>query len=153
MFQLPDGTTISAGNGFTIDGEKFSDIWLSNATPEMLAEKGITRYDPPQPEAFDSRFYFAAGSPRAVAQCKQVLIAAAKAYVASSIAKSDWQITRELEDATNTRASDAIRTYRKALRANGNALEAEINALADAAACAAWQQHGWPVDPDALVIP
>ena len=151
MFTLPNGTHIGFGQTFTIEGEKFSPTWLRRADNDALAAKGITRYEPPQPEAFDSRFYFAAGVPRDVTQCKKMLVDAVKAYVSSSLAQSDWQIIREQEDPANKKASVAIREYRKSLRANGNALETEINALADTAACAAWQQHDWPVDPSAPV--
>lgn len=151
MFTLPNGTNIGFGQTFTIEGEKFSPTWLRYATNADLAAKGITRFEPPPEAPFDSRFYFAAGVPRDVDQCKKMLVDAVKAYVSSLLTQSDWQIIREQEDPANKKASVAIRDYRKSLRANGNDLETEINALADTAACAAWQQHDWPVDPSAPV--
>lgn len=158
MFKLPDGRNVQPGNAFEYNGNLYPSNWIQHATTDERAAIGLVEIiEQPRP---DDRFYFVnedgnggwQSTPKDVAQIKKMLIAAVKAYVSSSIAPSDWRLLRELEDVNNKKTSAAIRNYRKALRTNGDALEAEINALPDTAACAAWSQHGWPVDPDAPVM-
>lgn len=173
MYQLPDGTKIRSGQTFEIDGEKFSPIWLRYATNADLVAKGIARYTPPVPERGDDRFYY--NNPdgpvaKPLAQITPVLIAAIKAHAGSLIEERYPGFKQlnmlasgvKLQDiyrtagtwTTQQQASadtlDAAWAWVKSVRDHSNALEAEVLAL-DFAGLETWEQHDWPVNPDAPV--
>lgn len=50
IYLLPDGRTLYPGQRFTLDGFDYSPNWLSTATSEMLADRGITVEELPDPE-------------------------------------------------------------------------------------------------------
>ena len=176
MFTLPNGTNIGFGQTFTIEGEKFSPTWLSRATPEMLASKGITRVEAPVVVYKDDRFYFNNGNdgatPKSVEQVLPPIVTGIKAragslieerypdykqrnMLAASVVLQDtwrkngvWTVEEQSQASTLTAAWDWI----KSVRNHSNALEAEVGAL-DFAGLEAWSQHDWPVNPDAPVGP
>ena len=175
MFQLPDGTKVGAGISFTLNGEKFSDIWLHQATPEMLASKGITRVEAPVVVYKDDRFYYNNPEGAVAKSVEQVLppiVSHIKAragslieerypdykqrnmLAASVILQDTWRrngVWTEEEQA-QADALNAAWDWIKSVRTHSNALEAEVGAL-DFAGLETWQQHDWPVNPDAPVEP
>ena len=56
------------------------------------------------------------------------------------------------EEQAQADALNAAWDWIKSVRAHSNALEAEVGAL-DFAGLETWQQHDWPVNPDAPVEP
>jgi len=154
-FKLADGSMVLPGREFAFKGVQFGSNWNASMNDKQRAAIGLVEviYDPMP----DPRFYFSnenpkepgkwISTPRDVEQCKEMLVASVKAYVASTLAQTDWMHARALDDAKLAMPED-VKTYRMAVRDHGNALEDEIYAL-DFDALTKWQPHDWPVDPNA----
>lgn len=94
-------------------------------------------------EMNDPRFYDTNNQPLALVVCQSNLVLEVNEHVASALSVTDWQIIRESEGYKI--AADAIKTYRKAVRDQGNALVVEVKAITDFDAITKWQPHDWPV--------
>nr|MCS5551273.1 hypothetical protein [Gammaproteobacteria bacterium] len=64
---------------------------------------------------------------RDVDQLKEGMVSTVKGQVASKLQETDWQVIREMDG--GTAMSQDLKDYRTAIRAEGNAKEAEILAL------------------------
>ena len=153
MFALPDGTRVTPGLPFTdATGVQRPGNWIEKSTADEIAAAGVTvQPDPPEPERFDERFYFAPGSPRDLAQCKANQIAQIKQTAGSMLTPTDYKVLREADG--GKAMSIEIRTYRADIRAYSNTVEAEITVLKTIAALEKWAAlpFEWPVDPNAPV--
>ena len=148
-----DGRKLRQGRPFTDSaGTQYPGNWLKLTSDEEKAAVGITWEADPAP--FDSRYYYAAGSPRPVADVPQVdednnpvldadgnqviqqglktSFAAEQARIAGQILSStDWYATRKAE--TSKAIPAAIKTYRAAVRTACDARQAEIAAVSTTA--------------------
>ena len=91
----------------------------------LLATLGITPYE--MPEQKNQRYYWNNETPRDVDTLKEQMISTLKSQVGSRLKTTDWMVIREMDggDAMSTELKD----YRSAVRLEGNAKEAEVNAL------------------------
>ena len=150
QYVLPDGLAVSPDFQFPHSDPELGDLVtaIRDMTPEQRAARGITEAAPAEPEApFDGRFYFMPGSPRGVDDCRAVHARAVDAFVSTTLAQTDWTITRAAEG--YKAAPPAVLDYRRAVRGRGNELVAELAAISTVTELAVWQASGWPVDPNA----
>lgn len=139
-FMLPDDQVIVPGVPFEYAGNLYPANYLQFATTEEKDDLGMIEIEDDAP--VDGRFYFGAGMPRPIADCKKVHINAINAYVASMMSQTDWEITRAAEGYKP--ANEETLTFRAELRNHGNDLVDEVNALTTVSSVIAWQQHDWP---------
>ena len=137
MPYMLDGRKLRQGRPFTdSNGIQYPGNWLKLTSDEEKAAVGIT-YEP-DPAPFDSRYYYAAGSPRPVADSTdddgnvseglKTTLAAEQATIAGQILSStDWYATRKAE--TSKAIPAAIKTYRAAVRTVCDTRQAEIAAV------------------------
>jgi len=91
----------------------------------LLETLGITPYE--MPVQLNQRYYWNNELPRDVDGLKEQMISTIKSQVGSRLKATDWMVIREL-DGGDTMSAD-VKAYRSAIRAEGNAKEAEVNAL------------------------
>jgi len=91
----------------------------------LLATLGITPYE--MPVQLNQRYYWNNELPRDVDALKEQMISTIKSQVGSRLKSTDWMVIREQEGG-DTMSAD-VKAYRSAIRAEGNAKEAEVNAL------------------------
>lgn len=144
---------IREGRGWTDDnGIKHPPTWASWSDAEK-ASKGLIWQDPP--EAYDSRFWWDATTPKALDDVpavneedqpilddkgeqvitlglKSVWKNTIKAQAGGLLAASDWYVTRKAE--TGALIPLNVLTYREAVRTASGAIEAAIDAAVDHAA-------------------
>ena len=132
-----EGRKLRPGRPFkNADGMQFPGNWLKLTSDEEKAAVGITWEADLAP--FDSRYYYAAGSPRPVADGTdengndytglKTTLAAEQARIAGQILSStDWYAVRKAE--TSKAIPAAIKTYRAAVRTACDARQAEIAAV------------------------
>lgn len=137
MPYMLDGRKLRQGRPFTdSNGIQYPGNWLELTTDEEKTAIGITWE--PDPAPFDSRYYYAAGSPRPVADGTdadgneytglKTTLSAEQAKIANEmLSPTDWYAVRKAE--TSTAIPDAIRTYRTAVRTACDARQAEIAAV------------------------
>lgn len=137
MPYMLDGRKLRQGRPFTDSaGTQYPGNWLKLTSNEEKAAVGITWE--PDPAPFDSRYYYAAGSPRPVADGTdddgneytglKTNFAAEQATIAGQILSStDWYAVRKAE--TSKAIPAAIKTYRAAVRTACDARQAEIAAV------------------------
>ena len=127
-FKLPSGKRIGYGEAFTIGNTQYPGNWLSLVTREERAAIGITEIvEQPRP---DDRYYWVSqnddGSftamPKDLEGLKKQAVANIKSAAASSLAQSDWMVTRAFE--TGTAAAPAWSAYRANVRDVSNKAEA-----------------------------
>lgn len=138
MAFLLDGKTIQQGVPFTDkDGNQYPANWLNLSSLEEKEAIGIIEV--PDPEIFDSRFYWDAGLPKALDDkeeegsvtkgLKSQFIAQIKDTANKLLAQSDWYVIRKLE--RNIDIPTDIQDKRNAIIAESNRLETDINAVTD----------------------
>lgn len=132
-----DGRKLRHGRAFTdSNGIQYPGNWLRLTSDEEKAAVGITWEADPAP--FDSRYYYAAGSPRPVADSTdedgnvskglKTVFAADQAKIAKEIlSPTDWYAVRKAE--TSRAIPAEIKTYRAAVRTACDARQAEIAAV------------------------
>lgn len=91
----------------------------------LLETLGITPYE--MPVQLNQRYYWNNELPRDVDGLKEQMISTIKSQVGSRLKSTDWMVIREL-DGGDTMSAD-VKAYRSAIRAEGNAKEAEVDAL------------------------
>ena len=143
-----NNSVIRAGKSWTDDnGIKHPTNWGSWSDEEKTAA-GLVWVDDPAP--FDSRFYWAAGVPKALDDVNEVdengdplldengdqvvtlglksqWIAKVKQQAGGLLAPTDWYVIRNAEATTAIPAS--VTTYRAAIRTASNSMEDQINAV------------------------
>lgn len=141
-----DGRKLRQGRPFTDSaGTQYPGNWLRLTSNEEKAAVGITWE--PDPAPFDSRYYYAAGSPRPVADVPQVdeddnpvldadgnqviqkglktnFAKEQKTVAGQMLSSTDWYVTRKAETGVDVPAD--VSTYRAAVRTVCNAREVEI---------------------------
>ena len=93
----------------------------------LLATLGITPYE--MPVQLNQRYYWNNETPRDVDTLKEQMVSTVKSQVGSRLKATDWMVIREM-DGGDAMSAD-VKAYRSAIRAEGNAKESEVNALAD----------------------
>ena len=113
---------------------------------DLLATLGITPYSEVK---VNQRYYWQgqltiedgvgtyAEIDRDVDQLKEGMVSTVKGQVGSKLQATDWQVIREMDG--GSAMSQDLKDYRAAIRAEGNAKEAEINALATLADVIAYE--------------
>ena len=150
---------IRAGRGWTdSSGTKHPTNWMQWTDEEKTAMGLVWQDDPVK---YDSQFYFASGTPRAIddvtetvdgeeittAGLKTNAIAQVKVTAAGLLAPTDWMVIKAAEVSGYTVPSE-ITTYRAAVRTASNTIETAINGAADHAAFMAL--YDTPVDSDGV---
>jgi len=139
MWILQDDTIIKTPVQVTIDGNTYPRLIFTE--PDTIAGLGIKEYQEVTP---DNRYYWNgaytldrsgdtvvgtyASTPRDVDTLKEQMIATVKSQVGSRLKTTDWMVIREADGGTAMNAD--VKAYRSAVRAEGDAKELEINALA-----------------------
>ena len=134
-----NGKIIRAGRAWSNDeGIQHPRNWMIWSDAEKTAA-GLVWEDDPEP--FDSRFYWAAGIPRALDDVteedgsvtlglKSQYKAQTKVTAGSLLSKTDWYVIRASENETRPVPSE-INNYRISVRAASNTIEAAIDGAAD----------------------
>ena len=145
---LPSGS-------FTIGDERFGSNWLSNATPQQLAERGITIAPAPLPYPAESgKFYFITQdsngyvvTPKPLDGLKRMMTANANRAAHSMLAQSDYMVVKQAETGVGVLPQWA--DYRTAVREESNRITAAVEAATDVAGLEAIKNN-WPRNPDAI---
>ena len=145
---LPSGS-------FTIGDERFGSNWLSNATPKMLSERGITIAPEPQPYPSDSeKFNYITldggkwtVTPKNLDMLKRTVAAEANRAAHSMLTSSDYMIIKQAETGVGVLPQWA--DYRSAVREESNRITAAVEAATDVAGLEAIKNN-WPRNPDAI---
>ena len=131
---LHNETIIKTPKSLTIEGTTYPKQIFRDA--DLLATLGITPYSE---TTVDNRYYWSGNVtivdgvgtpeslPRDVDGLKEQMISTIKSQVGSRLKSTDWQVIREMDGGTAMSAD--VKAYRSAIRAEGNAKEAEVNAL------------------------
>jgi hypothetical protein len=91
----------------------------------LLETLGITPYE--MPVQLNQRYYWNNETPRDVDGLKEQMISTIKSQVGSRLKSTDWQVIRQMDG--GTAMSTELKAYRAAIRTEGDAKEAEVNAL------------------------
>ena len=91
----------------------------------LLETLGITPYE--MPVQLNQRYYWNNELPRDVDGLKEQMISTIKTQVGARLSSTDWMVIREL-DGGDAMSAD-VKAYRTAVRLEGNAKEAEVEAL------------------------
>lgn len=138
MFLL-NGNPLALDTPFTADGIQYPANWLRLTTMEEKAAIGITEVA--DPARYDERYYWSAGNPKDLDQCKENLTAQIKQTAGSLLAPTDWKIIRAAE--TSTAVDAEVLSARTAIRTASNANEAAVAACTTVDELAALQLT-WP---------
>lgn len=157
---------IRAGRGWTgANGVKHPTNWMNWSDAEKTAAGLVWEADP---ATYDNRFYWDANTAKSLTDVNEVdedgnavldedgnqvvtkglktkAIETVKAQAGGLLAPTDWMVIKAAEDSTYTVPSATL-TYRAAVRAKSNSIEASINGAADLAAFMAL--YDTPVDAD-----
>ena len=129
-----NNNVIKTPKSLTIEGTTYPKQIFRDA--DLLATLGITPYSE---TTVDNRYYWSGNVtivdgvgtpeslPRDVDGLKEQMISTIKSQVGSRLKSTDWQVIREMDGGTAMSAD--VKAYRSAIRAEGNAKEAEVNAL------------------------
>ena len=132
-----DGRRLRVGRPFkTTDGVSYSQLWAKQLSEDEKTALGITWEADPEP--FDSKYYFSAGSPRQLDNgtddegnttygIRPGIVQEQKDTAASLLSNTDWYVTRKSE--TDTAIPANVTTYRTAVRTVCGTREAEIAAV------------------------
>ena len=122
---LINGRPIPQDSPFTdANGTQYPANWIRLASDDEKAAIGIAEVADPEP--FNDRFYWSAGNPKDLDQCKAMLIAQVKQTAAALLAPTDWKVIRFIESAAPI--GTTVTAYREAIRADSNNHETAINA-------------------------
>ena len=131
---LHNNNVIKTPKSLTIEGTTYPKQVFRDA--DLLATLGVTPYSE---TTVDNRYYWSGNVtivdgvgtpeslPRDVDGLKEQMISTIKSQVGSRLKSTDWQVIREMDGGTAMSAD--VKAYRSAIRAEGNAKEAEVNAL------------------------
>jgi len=145
---LPSGS-------FTIGDERFGSNWLSNATPEMLTERGITIAPsvPPRPSESEKFYYITLDgnswtvTPKNLDMLKRGMASDANRAAHSMLAQSDYMVVKQAE--TGVGLLPQWTDYRTAVREESNRQCGQIEESTSVDSLAAITAN-WPRNPDEL---
>jgi len=154
MKYLHNNSPLPSGS-FTIGDERFGSNWLVNATPEQLAERGITIAPAPPPRPAESeKFYYITQdgdnwvvTPKPLDMLKRSMTANANRAAHSRLAGSDYMVIKQQEVGVGVLPQWA--DYRAAVREESNRITAAVEAATDVAGLEAIKNN-WPRNPDEL---
>ena len=154
MKYIHDNKSLPSGS-FTIGDERFGSNWLANATPQQLAERGITIAPAPPPRPAESeKFYYITldgnswtVTPKNLDMLKRGMIANANRAAHSMLAGSDYMVIKQQEVGVGVLPQWA--DYRAAVREESNRITAAVEAATDVAGLEAIKNN-WPLSPDAI---
>jgi hypothetical protein len=143
------------GSSFTIGDERFGSNWLSNATPEMLTERGITIAPsvPPRPAESEKFYYITLDgnswtvTPKNLDMLKRGMASDANRSAHSMLAGSDYMVVKQAETGVGVLPQWA--DYRASVRDESNRITAAVEAATDVAGLEAIKNN-WPRNPDEL---
>ena len=129
-------TQIRIGRPWTDDeGVQHPGNWASVWSDSEKIDKGLTWVDPPAP--YDSRFYFAAGVERSLADSSDGTIGLKTTYkndvntrAHGLLESTDWYVIRKYEDSTQD-IPKKITDYRTAVRTAANSIQVKIDAASN----------------------
>ena len=155
MKYLHNDHPLPNGSSFTIGDERFGSNWLSNATPKMLSERGITIAPEPQPYPSDSeKFNYITldggkwtVTPKNLDMLKRTVAAEANRAAHSMLTSSDYMIIKQAETGVGVLPQWA--DYRASVRDESNRITAAVEAATDVAGLEAIKNN-WPLNPDQL---
>jgi len=116
-------TIIKTPRSMTIGDVTYPRQVFNDST--LLETLGITPYE--MPVQLNQRYYWNNETPRDVDTLKEQMVSTVKSQVGSRLKATDWMVIREM-DGGDAMSAD-VKAYRSAIRAEGNAKEAEVNAL------------------------
>ena len=120
-----NGRPIPQDSPFTdASGTQYPANWIRLASDADKAAIGIEWIADPEP--YDDRYYWSAGNPKDLDQCKAMLVAQVKQTAAALLAPTDWKVIRFIESAAPI--GTTVTAYREAIRADSNNHETAINA-------------------------
>jgi hypothetical protein len=120
-----NGRPIPQDSPFTdASGTQYPANWIRLASDAEKAAIGIEWIADPEP--YDDRYYWSAGNPKDLDQCKAMLVAQVKQTAAALLAPTDWKVIRFIESAAPI--GTTVTAYREAIRADSNNHETAINA-------------------------
>jgi hypothetical protein len=121
------------------NGTQYPANWIRLASDTEKAAIGIEWIADPEP--YDDRYYWSAGNPKDLGQCKAMLVAQVKQTAASLLAPTDWKVIRFIESAAPIGIE--VTDYRTSVRTASNDNETAINACTTVEELAALQLT-WP---------
>ena len=107
----------------TSDGTQYPANWLRLASADEREAIGIIEAN--DPDAFDNRFYYAAGLPKDLDELKVQFVAQMNREAFNVLSGSDWMVIRASE---GTPVSQDWTDYRSAVRTTANLARSEIEA-------------------------
>ena len=127
---------IKIGKAWIGDGDvQHPANWASVWSDSEIRQKGLTWVDPPAP--YDSRFYFAAGVERSLADSSDGTVGLKTTYkndvntrAYDLLQQTDWYVIRKYEDSTQDIPTN-ITNYRAAVRTAANTIQAKIDAASN----------------------
>ena len=126
---------IKVGKAWTGDDDvQHPANWASVWSEDEIKQKGLTWVDPPA--AYDSRFYFAAGVERRLADSgdavglKTVYKNDINTRAHDLLQQTDWYVIRKYEDSTQD-IPKKITDYRAAVRTAANSIQSKIDAASN----------------------
>lgn len=135
-----NGRPIPQDSPFTdASGTQYPANWIRLSSDAEKAAIGIEWIADPEP--YDDRYYWSAGNPKDLDQCKANLVTQVKQTAASLLTPTDWKVIRFIESAAPI--GTAITAYRESVRAASNTNETAINACTTVDELAALQLT-WP---------
>jgi len=135
-----NGRPISQDSPFAdANGTQYPANWIRLSSDAEKAAIGIEWIADPEP--YDDRYYWSAGNPKALDQCKAMLVAQVKQTAASLLAPTDWKVVRFIESAAPIGVE--VTDYRTSVRTASNDNETAINACTTVEELAALQLT-WP---------
>ena len=138
MFMLND-KPLALDTPFTHNDVQYPANWLRMTTLEEKEAIGITEVA--EPDRYDDRYYWGAGIPKDLDQCKANMVTQIKAAAGSMLAPTDWKVIRATETGIPLDA-DTL-TARADIRAASNTNEAAVAACTTVDELAALQLT-WP---------
>jgi hypothetical protein len=121
------------------NGTQYPANWIRLSSDEEKAAIGIEWIADPEP--YDDRYYWSAGNPKDLDQCKAMLVAQVKQTAAALLAPTDWKVVRFIESAAPIGVE--VTDYRTSVRTASNDNETAINACTTVEELAALQLT-WP---------
>ena len=157
MKYIHNNQPLPEGKSFTIGDERFGSNWLVNATPEQLAERGITIHSIPAstpPPKVNHKFNFVTQdgdnwvvTPKPLDGLKRRMITDANRAAHSRLAGSDYMVVKQAE--VGVGVLPQWTDYRTAVREESNRITAAVEAATDVAGLEAIKNN-WPRNPDEL---
>lgn len=148
MFLL-NGKSLPIDTPFEIDGTHYPSNWLRMTTIEEKNAVGITEV--PDPEPYDSRFYWGVNNPKDLDQLKKQWTSWVDDTAWLMLQKTDYMDSRKANDPEYTPPADWL-AWRASIRAQAKSAKQAINAATDIPSLQQAIAVQWAADPNAPVL-